>query len=78
MLETSGAFAVVPPIGNYPTPAEASQFACSVQQRPLFRLYNNRFAQNDSNHRYVVDAALYRQMEATGWTGEGAQMCVLR
>jgi len=44
----------------------------------LYRLYNNRFAQNDSNHRYVADLALYQSMQAQGWKGEGAQLCVLR
>ncbi len=47
------------------------------EQRPVYRLYNNRFAQNDSNHRYVDDLALYEVMQAQGWKGEGMVFCAL-
>ena len=43
--------------------------------RPVYRVYNNRFAQNDSNHRYVSDLALYESMKARGWLPEGVMMC---
>ncbi|WP_171163641.1 hypothetical protein [Usitatibacter palustris] len=39
-------------------------------------LYNNRAAQNDSNHRYTSDPAIYAQMQAQGWTGYGVALCV--
>lgn len=39
-------------------------------------LYNNRAAENDSNHRYTSDQAIYDQMLAYGWTGYDAQLCV--
>ncbi len=48
---------------------------CSLTETPIYRLYNNRFAQNDSNHRYVTSAALYEQMRSKGWAGEGVVMC---
>jgi serine protease len=40
------------------------------------RLYNNRYALNDSNHRFTTDQLLYQQMTSPGWIGEGAVMCV--
>jgi hypothetical protein len=39
------------------------------------RVYNKRFAQNDSNHRYVTTDVLYQQMIAQGWAGEGIVFC---
>ena len=41
----------------------------------IFRAYNNRFAFNDSNHRYMTSITLYNQMLAMGWSGEGVVMC---
>ena len=41
----------------------------------LYRAYNNRFAQNDSNHRYATDVAVYNSMVTMGWSGEGVVMC---
>ena len=45
---------------------------------PVYRLYNNRFAYNDSNHRYVTDLALYEEMKSQGWMPEGVMMCAGR
>ncbi|MEP7083192.1 MAG: YCF48-related protein [Betaproteobacteria bacterium] len=42
---------------------------------PVFRNYNGRFAQRDSNHRYSTDSAIYAQMIALGWSGEGIVFC---
>lgn len=42
----------------------------------LFVLYNNRAAQNDSNHRYTSKIAIYEAMMAQGWIGYGIQLCV--
>jgi len=42
---------------------------------PVYRAYNNRAAQNDSNHRYTTDLGVYQQMVAAGWSGEGIVMC---
>ena len=48
---------------------------CPAWTQPVYRAYNNRFAANDSNHRYMVSAALYQQMLGKGWSGEGVVMC---
>ncbi len=50
--------------------------ACTASQLPVYRLYNNRFAENDSNHRFVVRIHLYNAMIAQGWAGEGVAMCL--
>ena len=41
-----------------------------------YRLYNNRAAQNDSNHRYVVSESTRDQMVQAGWLDEGISFCV--
>jgi len=48
---------------------------CATGERPVLRAYNNRFAQNDSNHRYLTDAAEYARMLGLGWVGEGLVFC---
>lgn len=43
---------------------------------PVRRVYNRGdVTGRDSNHRYVTDLALYNQMIAQGWAGEGVVMC---
>ncbi len=42
---------------------------------PIYRAYNNRAGQNDSNHRYTATLATYNQMISQGWLGEGVTMC---
>ncbi len=42
----------------------------------LYRLYNGRAAQNDSNHRFTNRLDVYEQMKARGWLGEGVAMCL--
>jgi hypothetical protein len=50
--------------------------ACPVSAPiPVFRAYNDRAVQNDSNHRYTTDLAVYQLMIARGWRGEGVVMC---
>jgi serine protease len=66
-LEDAGRFWLVAPAGSCP----------SFTQKVL-RVYNNRFSFNDSNHRYMTDAALYNQMIALGGTGEGVVFCAPR
>ena len=39
------------------------------------RAYNRRWAENDSNHRYTTSQAVYDQMVAAGWSGEGTVFC---
>jgi hypothetical protein len=43
----------------------------------VYRAYNNRAAQGDSNHRYTSDLNAFNQMLAQGWIGEGVVMCAL-
>lgn len=49
--------------------------ACTAGLAPVYRLYNNRWMFNDSNHRYVTDAAERASMIAAGWIDEGARFC---
>jgi len=49
--------------------------ACPAGTTPVRRAYNNRYAQNDSNHRYAASDAIYKQMLMQGWTGEGIVFC---
>ncbi len=48
---------------------------CPSGTLPVYRVYNLRFAQNDSNHRYLTDAVLYQTMQVQGWRGEGTVFC---
>jgi streptogramin lyase len=63
--EAAGSFWMLKPTGA----------ACPPGSQPVYRAYNNRYAQNDSNHRYMVNPAVYATMIASGWTGEGIVMC---
>lgn len=47
---------------------------CAAGTTPVYRVYNDRAAQNDSNHRFMADPAQYQAMTA-GWSDEGAQLC---
>jgi len=48
---------------------------CGAGTIPVYRAYNNRFAQNDSNHRYATDPALLNPLLLQGWTAEGVVLC---
>lgn len=48
---------------------------CPVGTTPVWRLYNGRFAELDSNHRFVTSVETYRRMIADGWKGEGVAFC---
>jgi hypothetical protein len=50
--------------------------ACVPGETALYRLYNNRWMYNDSNHRYTLRGDVYRQMIDRGWIGEGVAMCI--
>lgn len=50
---------------------------CASGLVPVYRLYNNRFAFHDSNHRFVTDAGERAKMVALGWIDEGARFCAL-
>ncbi len=60
-------FAVESPIGGA-CPASAP--------RPVWRLFNDRVATNDGNHRYVVTTARRDEMVVRGWKDEGVMFCV--
>lgn len=51
---------------------------CPASADYVYRLYNNRAAQNDSNHRYVTSYDLAMTMVTAGWSFEGPTMCVPR
>jgi uncharacterized delta-60 repeat protein len=48
---------------------------CATGSVAVKRAYNNRFAVNDSNHRYATNDAIYAGMLAQGWSGEGTVFC---
>jgi hypothetical protein len=54
-----------------------STTACPQGTIPVYRNYNNRFAFNDSNHRFTTSLSVYNDMIAQGWLGEGVVMCAL-
>ncbi|MBK7472051.1 MAG: hypothetical protein IPI73_17025 [Betaproteobacteria bacterium] len=49
---------------------------CPNAMQPVHRAYNNRYAQNDSNHRYALSPSLLQPLVAQGWTVEGVVFCV--
>jgi len=51
------------------------RYGSNTTSQRVWRNYNNRYAYNDSNHRYTTDIAVYNQMQAAGWAGEGVVMC---
>jgi arylformamidase len=61
------AFQAVLPINGAGCPA--------ATPRTVVRAYNNRAAQNDSNHRYLTDATEAERMRGLGWSLEGAVFC---
>ena len=54
-----------------------SQSACPSGTRPVYRLYNNRFQFNDSNHRFTTSAVQAQQLQQQGWTLEGVAFCAI-
>lgn len=56
----------------------ATGFGCPTGTYPVYRAYNQRAAQNDSNHRYIVDGNLLNAMVARGWASEGVAFCAYR
>ncbi|MEO8133014.1 MAG: hypothetical protein ABI831_03430 [Betaproteobacteria bacterium] len=51
--------------------------ACATGTKPVYRLYNNRFAFNDSNHRFTSQVGNIAPLQAQGWTYEGVAFCAL-
>jgi hypothetical protein len=53
-----------------------SALACPASApNPVYRLFNNKSASNEGNHRYVVSVATKSRMIAQGWGDEGAVFC---
>ncbi len=50
-------------------------WTCPVATLPVYRLYNNRFAFNDSNHRFTTIQSNVPLLEAEGWQFEGVAFC---
>jgi hypothetical protein len=48
---------------------------CPGDTVPVYRAYNNRFAYNDSNHRFMADPQMRRAELGLGWSDEGAVFC---
>ena len=55
----------------------ATAGVCPADTIPVFRVYNNRFPQNDSNHRYTTSRMTREQMKARDWLDEGTVFCVV-
>jgi Repeat of unknown function (DUF5648) len=64
-FETDIAFTIKVPVGG----------SCPTNTTPVFRLYNNGFASNNSNHRYTTSAVVYQFMLTQQWSGEQTVMC---
>jgi len=51
--------------------------ACAPGRTPIHRLYNDRFALGDSNHRFTFDERATAEMVVQGWIDEGVAFCAL-
>ena len=48
---------------------------CPSETMPIYRYYNQRWQENDSNHRYATHLRDKELMVADGWVLEGVAMC---
>lgn len=48
---------------------------CPIDTVPIYRLYNNRWMYNDSNHRFTADITEVNAMTLKSWVSEGLVMC---
>lgn len=55
----------------------ASDGTCPSSTVKVYRLYNNRFALNDSNHRFTTVFAAIASLQQQGWQYEGVAFCAL-
>jgi len=51
----------------------ATNGACPAGTNPVWRTYNNRASENDSNHRFTADAR--QRLAMLGWVDEGVAFC---
>ena len=56
---------------------QAAGGVCPLASIPVFRVYNNRFAQNSSNHRYTTSRSTREGMKSNGWLDEGTVFCAV-
>jgi hypothetical protein len=59
------AFEAVAPVGG----------TCPPGRTPIYRVYNNRHAFADANHRFVASTVTRDTMVAAGWIDEGIAFC---
>jgi uncharacterized protein (DUF1800 family) len=52
-----------------------SNGVCRSGTQPIYRVYNNRFQFNDSNHRFTLDFAYHAKAAVRGESPEGVVMC---
>ena len=52
--------------------------SCDAKYQPVYRLFNNRGAQNEANHRYTVHPSDRQALIARNWTDEGIAFCAPR
>lgn len=48
---------------------------CPNRTRPIYRLFNNRADELDSNHRFITNTEMYLALVEQGWIGEGIAFC---
>ncbi len=51
---------------------------CPAGRAPVYRFYNQRGAQNDSNHRFTTEASAGAVLVSAGWKEEGVAFCSLK
>ena len=49
--------------------------ACPANTTPVYRYYNNRWQQSDSNHRFPITSARNQAMAFSSWSNEGIAFC---
>ena len=64
-------------IGFYIRPVGLNPRRCPDGLLSVNRAYNNRAAQNDSNHRFTTSDSTIKEMGQRGWIVEGTMMCAV-
>lgn len=50
---------------------------CPADTIAIYRIYNNRWMHNDSNHRFTTDTSVVQDLVGKGWVSEGTVMCAV-